>query len=77
MNPIDNIFKQRDALANAYASKSDRTEKLRIILEKEHGRPFSYEEANKIARQLVGLYVALAGNRTVVRGGHKNKERLV
>lgn len=77
MSPIDNIFKQRDALASAYTSRSDRTEKLRIILEKEHGRPVSYEEASKIARQLVSLYIALAGSRTVVRGGLKNRERLI
>lgn len=76
MDPIKDINENRRRLADVYIGERERIEKLRLILEREQGRPFSFKEAQEIGTELLGLYKTLAGRRKIVRGGLKNRERL-
>jgi hypothetical protein len=77
MDPIKDLKNSRDKYARVYESHKDPIEKLRVILEIENDRTFSYSEASDFARHLKHLYIALAGNKVVVRGGLKNRDRLI
>jgi len=76
MGRIDDIDKTRKQVANIYTPSDLRIEKLRAILRQEQGHDISFIEAENTARKLVRLYRALAGDRTVTRGGLKNRDRI-
>ena len=76
MDPIKDLKNSRDKYVRAYEFRVDPIEKLRVILELEQGRSFSYSEVTDFARHLKHLYMTLAGNKIVVRGGLKNRDRL-
>lgn len=62
--------------AASFASRKHDVKKLQAILSREQGRAISLEEAAQVASDLIGLYKALAGDKTVVKGGLKNIKRL-
>ena len=41
-------------------SHNDRTERLRLILEHEQGRPISYDEAQELGESLINFFEVLA-----------------
>jgi hypothetical protein len=45
---------------NSGTREGDRVESLRLILEREQGRPVLFEEAAEVANALISLYEALA-----------------
>lgn len=51
-------------------------DKLRLILEKEHHRPFSKSETKEVGTHLIRLFELLAGDLRITKGGLKNKKRL-
>ena len=69
---LDDLAKK---YTQTYAAKRHDVKKLQAILCREQGKNISFEEAAQIAYELIGLYKALAGNKTVVRGGLKNRNR--
>ncbi len=74
MDSIQKLNQAKTHLADVYVSDRARIEKLRIILEKEQGRPYSFEEAQEIGASLVRFYRILAGGRRITKGGLKNKQ---
>jgi len=65
-----------DQLADVYVIDDYQIERLRKILEKQHGRKITFDEAKKTGNDLVELYKALAGKRKLVKGGLTHKDRL-
>lgn len=70
-----NIYDKRAELASIYVSDKDRTEKLRLIMQKQLNREVSYEEAQKAAIDLIDFYKTLAQGKKIVLGGIRNKAR--
>lgn len=75
MNPMRNIYDKRAELASIYVSDKDRTEKLRLIMQKQLNREVSYDEAQKAATDLIDFYKTLAQGKKIVLGGIRNKAR--
>lgn len=75
MDPMRNIYDKRAELASIYVSDKDRTEKLRLIMQKQLNREVSYEEAQKAAIDLIDFYKTLAQGKKIVLGGIRNKAR--
>jgi len=74
MDSFKKLQRSKELLADAYIQNRDQIEKLRVILEKEQGRSFSYEEARRLGTDIVEFYMLLAQGRKITKGGLKNKQ---
>lgn len=72
---MQNIYDTRAELASIYVSDKDRTEKLRLIMQKQLNREVTYEEARQAATDLISFYKILAQGKKIVLGGMRNKAR--
>lgn len=74
MDAFKKLQRSKKLLTEAYIQNADQIEKLRIILEKEQGRPYSYKEARQLGTEIVDFYMILAQGKSITKGGLKNKK---
>lgn len=69
MGSYEGFRKAKNQLSNFLLPDKERIESLRHILEIEQCRTVTFEEADEIGTQLIGLYEGLAGNRPITGTG--------
>lgn len=74
MDSFKKLQRSKEILADAYIQNRDQIDKLRVILEKEQDRPYSFEEARRLGTDIVEFYMLLAQGRKITKGGLKNKQ---
>lgn len=65
MSGIDAFHNVIAILGKQFTVSTEAVEELRVILEKQHNRPVTHQEAEAVGRSLVNVVETLANGRTI------------